>query len=94
MSDQKHYHQTTIEEQLKLDGYKEAARTQDEQVYEIMRVLRTATPTEVWSKYGHNRCPLTSIRRAMSNLSKAGKLTKTEHTKIGDYGRSEHIWRI
>ncbi len=37
--------------------------------------------------------PLTSVRRAMTNLTKQGKLTKTGFKITGPYGRPEYLWR-
>lgn len=37
--------------------------------------------------------PLTSTRRAISNLTKAGILEKTDHTVEGRYGKPEHCWK-
>lgn len=36
--------------------------------------------------------PLTSVRRAITNLTKAGKLLKTTHQRIGVYGKNEYLW--
>lgn len=36
--------------------------------------------------------PITSIRRALSNLTKAGKLAKTGIKVTGKYSRPEHCW--
>ena len=38
------------------------------------------------------KCPLTSIRRAMTNLSNEGKLIKTHVKMEGMYGKQEHLW--
>ena len=38
------------------------------------------------------KCPLTSIRRAMPNLSDDGKLEKTKDFVMGNYGKKEHLW--
>ena len=38
------------------------------------------------------KCPITSIRRAMTDLSKAGKLNKTTEYTIGKFGKKEHLW--
>ena len=40
------------------------------------------------------RCPITSIRRAMTNLSNEGKLVKTNKKVKGLYGKQEHLWRL
>ena len=39
-------------------------------------------------------CPLTSVRRAMTNLSSEGLLEKTKMMKIGIYGKQVHTWRL
>tara|TARA_R110002167_G_scaffold98501_1_gene259019 strand:- start:83 stop:454 length:372 start_codon:yes stop_codon:yes gene_type:complete len=37
--------------------------------------------------------PITSIRRAINTLTKAGKLTKTNELRRGRYGKNEHVWK-
>lgn len=51
------------------------------------------TPEEILRETGLN-CPLTSIRRAISDLTKKGLLEKTEHRKMGIYGKMVHTWRL
>jgi len=38
--------------------------------------------------------PITSVRRAMSDLTEAGYLTKTQDKRYGIYGRLEYIWKL
>ena len=38
--------------------------------------------------------PLTSIRRAITDLANAGYLEKTETLVQGTYGKNEHQWRL
>lgn len=38
--------------------------------------------------------PLTSVRRALTNLTKAGYLAKTASKTPGPYGRPEHLWEL
>jgi len=45
----------------------------------------------VASKYDRH-CPLTSWRRAITNLTKRGVLTKTDEQVSGIYGEGEHCW--
>ena len=54
------------------------------------------TPDEI-----HHLCetcnkswPITSIRRSISTLTKAGKLTKTNRLEKGPYGKREHLWKL
>ena len=44
-------------------------------------------------RYG-KRYPLTSIRRAMSNLTDNGELIKLDRMVIGSYGKNVHTWRL
>lgn len=36
--------------------------------------------------------PLTSVRRAITNLTKEGYLIKTDEKQTGAYGKAEHLW--
>ena len=38
--------------------------------------------------------PITSIRRAISNLTEAGYLEKTDKMVMGPYGKKVHTWRL
>ena len=40
------------------------------------------------------RAPITSIRRAITDLTNEGKLEKTSTLKSGDYGKKCHCWRL
>ena len=37
---------------------------------------------------------ITSIRRAITDLTNAGKLNKTETKKLGRYGKFVHTWKL
>jgi len=39
-------------------------------------------------------CPITSVRRALTNLTLDNKLFKTDDYCIGTYGKREHLWRL
>jgi len=38
--------------------------------------------------------PITSIRRALTNLEKSGKLVKTDLMVMGTYGKMVHTWQL
>jgi len=42
----------------------------------------------------HQLTPLTSIRRAISNLQRAGYLEKENETRMGMYGKNEHYYKL
>lgn len=50
------------------------------------------TPSQLLALFGDNT-PLTSIRRALTNLTNKNVLEKTGITTTGIYGKPEHIWK-
>ena len=40
------------------------------------------------------RAPITSIRRAITDLTNEGKLVKTNSLKKGNYGKKCHCWKL
>lgn len=53
----------------------------------------TFTPHAVLAGTGLN-CPITSIRRAITDLTNDGKLEKTEHDRLEIYGVCNKTWRL
>ena len=88
------YFNTNNESGEELKQSRRNASTQEQEVMEIfVAELRALTPSEVLSRIKNN-CPLTSIRRAITNLTKDGFLKKTDGKKAGIYGKNEHEWVI
>ena len=54
---------------------------------------RPLTPCEVHSIVTDDATPLTSTRRAMSDLTNEGVLIKTDERRVGIYGSLNHTWR-
>jgi hypothetical protein len=52
------------------------------------------TPFEIWKVMNLPRTPLTSIRRAMSDLTKLGYLEKTGYKKLAQYGAESYTWKL
>ena len=48
----------------------------------------------MWNKHFAHLYPLTSIRRAITDLSKDGLLVKTDSMATGMYGKKVHQYRI
>lgn len=70
---------------------------QDDRIYEILKQAnREMTPFEVGTFYDelYSPVPITSIRRAMTTLTKEGKLIKTQNQKAEVYGKRNYCWRI
>ena len=51
------------------------------------------TPSQLLNLFD-NRVPITSVRRALTNLTNENFLEKTNNMMEGIYGKPEHIWQI
>jgi len=82
----------TSGEQLQ-DSIKKAQKQQDivKDFFKENQIL-AFTPSEVLQRCFNELTPLTSVRRAISNLTAAGYLLKTPQTKLGLYGKPCHLW--
>jgi len=69
------------------------ADAQDAAILAVFRQVRQATPSDVWSLC-NTAWPLTSVRRAITTLTAAGKLVKTDAHRPGLYGKPETVWRL
>ena len=101
------YHNTTNLNGEELKEAKRNAVTQEENVIDIFEHLtivygkeQLLTPSRIESQWinllrGRKRFPpITSIRRALTNLTKKGKLEKTNKMEVGKYGKPEHCWKL
>lgn len=76
-------------------GYQVKAGKQDDVVLAVFRSMpgRELSPEDV-----HQLClrdaPLTSVRRAITNLTVRGLLVKTDHCRPGLYGRPVGLWTL
>jgi hypothetical protein len=73
-----------------------SCKSQDDKAIAILNLKGQSTPSEVWKVYNnvYQNIPLTSIRRALSNLCYDGKVCKLYKTKIGLYGKPEHYYTL
>ena len=69
------------------------ANKQETRILELM--TEPCTPFEVHRLYclKYPEVPITSIRRAMSNMSSKGLLEKTEQKKTEKYGKVNYLWK-
>jgi Fe2+ or Zn2+ uptake regulation protein len=92
------YFNTTSEQGIDMVHYTLTAVNQECIVLEIMKIHGSLSPSQVLSKYkiktGKVQTPITSIRRALSVLTKAGQLEKTNKKMYANYGRKEHFWKV
>lgn len=89
------YHQTTPMTNSALVVAIQRAQRQDEAVLAVFADGRLHSPSQVHATLTEQgkSWPLTSIRRAITNLENAGALVKTDTLVQGIYGRDEHTWR-
>lgn len=93
------FHNTTgLQGEALYDAVRAAKRQQDAVLVIFQARSWAMSPSDVW-KVGmaHGRkWLLTSVRRAMSNLSAGDHpaLTQTGATKRGPYGATEHQWEL
>jgi hypothetical protein len=75
-----------------------AAKHQDDAVLLLYRAFRKLGPSRAWQHYiertGKHNTPITSIRRSVTNLTKARALRKTKDRVDGAYGKPEFEWEI
>jgi hypothetical protein len=89
------FHNTTHETGETRATYRQSAMKQEEAVLALFRARRLPmSPSQVWRHYGADLTPLTSIRRAISNLTRDGLLEKMEVKVEGIYSHPEHLWRL
>jgi|WetSurMetagenome_2_1015567.scaffolds.fasta_scaffold00103_83 hypothetical protein len=90
------YHNTTDLSGETLDKKEAKALTQDDKVLAFFSQNpgENFTPYEVWKYMNLYNVPITSIRRAISNLTKAGYLVKTSIKRAGQYGELNFAWTL
>lgn len=96
------YYNTTNESGTTLKNNVAKAKSQEEEILDIFRLdfkhwkdatdYVGMTPVNILDFFP--KYPITSIRRALTNLTKQGKLIKTNEKRIGMYGRSEYVWKL
>lgn len=89
------YYNTT---NLKGDELKTSQKKTASQEQKVLKIFNKyqipLSPTEVYRNFTSPNAPLTSIRRALSNLTRDGQLEKTSKKKLGMYGKYEHCWKL
>ena len=89
-----HYHDTIpAPPQLRLEFERKAVK-QDCKILEFFKVhpFRDFTPPEVHKAIGYPG-PVSSVRRAITNLTKEGWLQKTGNLRPGEFYASNNCWK-
>ena len=88
------YYNKTQETGASLTLSHQKANSQDYAIYQyFVSTGKALSPSMVLNGLGLN-CPITSVRRAMCNLTKEGKIFKTKETVLGMYGKKETLWML
>lgn len=88
------YYNTTNEKGDELKESHNKASTQEQVIYGYFQTFgQPLSPSMVLTKLNLN-CPITSVRRAMTNLTEDKKIIKTDEKVEGLYGKKEHLWRL
>lgn len=85
---------TTKESGQTLINFCDKAKSQQEIILEFMKnnPRQAFTPFDILKALFSPNVPVTSIRRAMSNLSEAGLIIKTSMKVLEQYGKVNFKW--
>lgn len=88
------YFNTTNESGTTLKNNVAKAKSQEEEIFAFFNSNNDWCVRELLNWHPISKYPITSVRRALTNLTKQGKLIKTNEKRIGMYGRSEYVWKL
>lgn len=90
------FYNTTSESGATLKKYQSVAKAQEDNIIAIFRDKSPMSPSQCHRAYEKRfgKVLLTSVRRAITRLTKSGILTKTEIKATGIYNHPEHVWKI
>ena len=89
------YYNTNNEKGKTLNQSIAKTETQEEIIYKMFLKHKRLSASSVWRMFDEKtNTPLTSVRRAITNLCYDKKLVKTEDKSIGVYGKKEHIYKL
>lgn len=91
------YFNTTHIRGQKLVEYEAITIDQEAMIAELFRRNREVelTPEDVFQHHpGFRQVPITSVRRAFTNLKDTGVIEKTDNQVDGMYGRPVYTWKL
>lgn len=93
---QTNYHNTTSLHGKEIKNAHVKAHTQKVKVLELYKSGNEYTASDIWIILcgPSTNTPITSIRRAITNLTNEEKLVKTTNMKIGIYGKPEYYYKL
>lgn len=90
------FHNTIEATGQTLIDFEQKAQTQEDIIFDLFKSYdkKDLTPDEVLLLCKFENTPITSIRRAITNLTKQGKLIKTNIQRKGNYGKLTYAWKL
>lgn len=90
------FHNTTNETGEQLKQRQIRAGSQNRKVLDFFKShsYQNFTPFEVWKWLGINNQPITSIRRAMSDLTNMDYLVRTNIKRMGQWNEPCFAWQL
>lgn len=73
--------------------YTGVAESQERRILKVFSHYGNMSASQCWLKL-YTKEPLTSIRRGITNLTRDGKLRKTEVKVTGYYGKPEYVYQL
>jgi len=88
------FYETINQTDSALKESKKKTRKQEDLIYSLfVKRNQPLSPSMVLSQSGMN-CPITSIRRAITDLTNSGRIVKTDRQVKGMYNKPEHLWEL
>lgn len=90
------YHNTVPLTGNELLQAEDTAKRQEDEVLQLFMRYKRLTPWQTEARLNAlgKKWPITSIRRAITNLTESGKLQKTGEKVVGPLGSKENAWEI
>jgi hypothetical protein len=88
------YYNTTDQDAETVAKATAKVEDQNAKVLAWFQLNKCSPPTVVWKELFQRKIPLTSVRRALTNLTDDGWLEKTQRKVKGEWGWDEHVWRL
>jgi len=88
------YYNTTQETGSSLAESHAKAKTQEQKILLCFHDQGTPLSASIICKLLNMAYPITSIRRALTDMTNQGTLEKTDKKVMGMYGKQEHQWKL
>jgi hypothetical protein len=90
------FYNTTSLPQEELHHERVNAQRQEDRVLQFFRDWpgKDFTPAEVFEAGVCGSAPITSVRRALTNLTSKGLLVRCNSQRVGLYGKQNYAWRL